>query len=256
MARLTTLGELATSITHEINQPLSAIVMNGNACLRWLANERPNPDEAREAAQRIVRDGIRTCDIIRSIRALARKSGPDMTLFDINGAICKVLALMRSELCRHDVSIETDLSENLAPVLGDRVQLQQVILNLMMNGVEAMDTAMHRPRVLRLRSELGGPGTLVSRSRIRARGSRPKSKIVSSMRSSRRSQTARAWGCRFAGRSSTPMAAGSGYRRGPPMVPSSNLPCRSLPAWRPDPRTPAETRSAYATTARHATGRG
>ena len=83
-----------------------------------------------------------------------------MTLFDINGAIRKVLALMRNELCRHDVSIEIDCSENLAPVLGDPVQLQQVILNLMMNGVEAMGTAMQRPRVLRLISELGGPGTL------------------------------------------------------------------------------------------------
>ncbi len=160
MARLTTLGELATSIAHEINQPLSAIVMNGNACLRWLSNERQNPDEARAAAQRIVRDGLRTSEIIRSIRALARKTAPEMTLFDINGAIRKVLALMRNELCRHDVSIEIDCSENLAPVLGDPVQLQQVILNLMMNGVEAMGTAMQRPRVLRLISELGGPGTL------------------------------------------------------------------------------------------------
>ncbi len=160
MARLTTLGELATSIAHEINQPLSAIVMNGNACLRWLSNERRNPDEARAAAQRIVRDGLRASEIIRSIRALARKTAPEMMLLDVNDAIRKVLVLMGNELCRHDVSIEIDCSDNLAPVLGDPVQLQQVILNLMMNGVEAMGTAMHRPRVLRLISEVHGPGTL------------------------------------------------------------------------------------------------
>jgi signal transduction histidine kinase len=160
MARLTTMGELATSIAHEINQPLSAIVMNANACLRWLANERRNPDEARAAAQRIVRDGLHASEIIRSIRALARKTAPEMVLLDINDTIRKVLVLMRNEFCRHDISFQIDCSDNLAPVLGDPVQLQQVILNLMMNGVEALGTVTDRPRELRLISEIDGPGTL------------------------------------------------------------------------------------------------
>jgi PAS domain S-box-containing protein len=161
VARLTTMGELAASIAHEINQPLAAMITNGDACLRWLANDRPNLDEARQAAERIVRDGHRSVDIIRSVRALAGKSGPEMTQLDINDAIREVLALTRSELHRHDVSLETAFSGGLEPVMGDRVQLQQVILNLIMNGIEAMSAVMHEPRVLRVRSQIDGPGDLL-----------------------------------------------------------------------------------------------
>jgi PAS domain S-box-containing protein len=161
VARLTTMGELTASIAHEINQPLAAIVTSANACLRWLANDRPDLDEARQAAERIVRDGHRAADIIRSVRALAGKSEPEMTPLDINDAIREVLVLTRSELRRHDVSLETVLSGGLEPVMGDRVQLQQVILNLVMNGIEAMSAVMHEPRVLRVRSRIDGPGDLL-----------------------------------------------------------------------------------------------
>jgi signal transduction histidine kinase len=129
--------------------------------LSWLANDRPNLDEVRRAAERIIRDGHRAGDIIRSVHALARKSGPEMTELDINDAIREVLVLMRSELHRHDVSLETALSGGLEPIMGDRVQLQQVILNLIMNGVEAMSAVMRQPRVLRVRSQIDGPGDLL-----------------------------------------------------------------------------------------------
>jgi PAS domain S-box-containing protein len=161
VARLTTMGELAASIAHEVNQPLAAMITNGDACLRWLAKDRPDLGEARQAAERIVRDGHRSVDIIRSVRALAGKSGPEMTQLDINDAIREVLGLTRSELHRHDVSLETALSGGLEPIMGDRVQLQQVILNLIMNGIEAMSAVMRQPRVLRVRSQIDGPGDLL-----------------------------------------------------------------------------------------------
>jgi PAS domain S-box-containing protein len=161
VARLTTMGELAASIAHEINQPLGAMVASGNACLRWLAKDQPQLDEARRAAERIVRDGHRAGDILKSVRALAGTSAPDMTELDINDAIREVLILTRSELHDYDVLLETELSDRLAPILGDRVQLQQVILNLVMNAIEAMSTATNEPRRLCVRSQGDGPGAVL-----------------------------------------------------------------------------------------------
>jgi PAS domain S-box-containing protein len=161
VARLMTMGELAASIAHEINQPLTGVVSSGNACLRWLANDEPNLDEARAAAERIVKDAHRAGEIIRSLRTLVAKSGPEMTQLDINDAIREVLVLMRSELRQHDVSLETALSDSLEPIMGDRVQLQQVILNLIMNGIEAMSANMRQPRVLQVLSQSEGPGALL-----------------------------------------------------------------------------------------------
>ncbi len=152
VARLTTIGELAASIAHEINQPLGAIVANGNACLRWLAKDQPQLDDARRAAERIVRDGHRAGDIVKSIRSLLGTSAPDMTEIDINDAIREVLILTRSELHEHNIALETELSDGLAPIMGDRVRLQQVILNLMMNAIEAMSGNTNEPRVLRVQS--------------------------------------------------------------------------------------------------------
>jgi PAS domain S-box-containing protein len=159
--RLTTMGELAASIAHEINQPLAALITHGGNCLRWLANDRPNLDKARQAAEHIVSDGHRAADIIRSVHALARKSGPEMMQLDINDAIRDVLVLMRSELRDRQVALETELSGGLQPIMGDRVQLQQVILNLIMNGIEAMSAVMRQPRVLRVRSQIDGPGDVL-----------------------------------------------------------------------------------------------
>jgi len=152
VGRLMTMGELAASIAHEINQPLSAIVSNGDACHNWLAGATPNLDEVREAVSLIIRDGNRAADIIKRIRTLVRKANTDKVALDINDAIREVMALADGEARRHRVTVRTDLADDLAPVFGDRVQLQQVILNLVMNGVEAMSLLTDRPRQLLVRS--------------------------------------------------------------------------------------------------------
>ena len=152
VTRVTTMGELAASIAHEVNQPLSAIVNNGSACLRWLNGAAPNLDEAREAARRIIRDGNRAGGVITRIRALLRKTDAEKARLDINQTIREVVKLTRNEAARKGVTLRMDLAADLPPVLGDRVQLQQVILNLVMNGVEAMASAPARQRELLIRS--------------------------------------------------------------------------------------------------------
>jgi signal transduction histidine kinase len=122
--------------------------------LRWWR------DEARQAAERTVNAGHRAADIIRTIRALARKSTPEMTRFSINSVISDVLTLTRGELQRHDILLETELSAGLQPVMGDRGQMQQVVLNPVVNGIEAMTASTHRPRVLRVSSRMAGPGNV------------------------------------------------------------------------------------------------
>ena len=161
VARLTTIGELAASIAHEINQPIGAMVASGNACLRWLAKDQPQLDEARRSVERIVRDGHRASEIIKSVRALAGRSTPARAELDINAALREVLSLMRGELHQHDVALETDLSDGLEPVMGDRVQLEQVVLNLILNAVDAMSMNTSAPRVLRVRSQSGEPGAVL-----------------------------------------------------------------------------------------------
>jgi PAS domain S-box-containing protein len=161
VSRLTMIGELAASIAHEINQPLGAMVANANACLRWLAKVPPQLDEARGAAERIVRDGHRAGDIIKSVRALAGTAAPAMTALDINEVIGAVLILIRGELHEHRVALETDLADGLPLIAGDRVQLQQVILNLVVNAIEAMSADGSGPRVLRVRSQGDGPDGVV-----------------------------------------------------------------------------------------------
>jgi signal transduction histidine kinase len=153
VARLTTMGELAASIAHEINQPLAAIVANANAGLRWLNRDKPDLDEARDTISRIANDGMRAAGVIRSIRALSTKAGPDLASFDINEAIQEVLVLTHSERQRHSVELRTDLFTGDQLVLGDRVQLQQVMLNLIMNGIEAVSSITDRARVLTISSE-------------------------------------------------------------------------------------------------------
>jgi C4-dicarboxylate-specific signal transduction histidine kinase len=162
VARLTTMGELAASIAHEVNQPLMAIATNAETCLAWLAHDKPDLEEVRQAAERIVRNSHRAAEIIRTIRALARKSSPEMMPLDLNEAIAEVLNLMQGELRRHDILLETELRAGLEPVVGDRVQLQQVVLNLVVNGIEAMSSVTDRPHILRVNSfaDAGG-GVLV-----------------------------------------------------------------------------------------------
>ena len=160
MARLTTMGELTASIAHEINQPLAAIVTQSEAALRFLKRAEPDLDEVQDALACIAQDGMRAGEVIRGLRALARKSAPQLTRLDIDDVIREVLALARGELVRHDVVLRTELSSDERPVLGDRVQLQQVLLNLIMNGVEAMRET-ERTRELSVSSTLAEPPSSV-----------------------------------------------------------------------------------------------
>jgi len=153
VTRMMTMGELAASIAHEINQPQAAVVINGDACLQWLGGEQPNLPEAREAVARIIEEGTRAGEIIRRIRGLSKKSAPRKSELDLNELIRDVLNLARREILRNDVALRAELSPGLLLTLGDRVQLQQVILNLVINAVEAMGATAGRPRELRIVSE-------------------------------------------------------------------------------------------------------
>jgi signal transduction histidine kinase len=152
VTRVMTMGELTALIAHEINQPLAAVVTNANACLRWLMGPIPNLDEAREALARIVRDGNRASDVIGRIRALVKKSGTEKASLDLNEVIQEVVGLVQSEIQKSGVTLQMELADDLPQILGNRVQLQQVILNLVMNGIEAMDTVTDRPREILIRS--------------------------------------------------------------------------------------------------------
>jgi C4-dicarboxylate-specific signal transduction histidine kinase len=146
--RVITMGELAASIAHEINQPLSAIVNNGSACLRWLDGDSPDVLEAQEAARRIIRDGNRAAEVITRIRGFLRKTEGEKSRLDINQTIGEIVTVIKREAFENGVDLRMDLAANIPPVWGDRVQLQQVILNLLMNGVEAMAVITERPRDL------------------------------------------------------------------------------------------------------------
>jgi C4-dicarboxylate-specific signal transduction histidine kinase len=152
VTRVMTLGELTASIAHEINQPLAAIVTNGNACLRWLDSATPNFSEARQAVQRIIKDSYRASEVIARIRTLVKKAPPRNDLVDLNEVIVEVLALAQSETRRHRVSLKQQLANDLPRVRGDRVQLQQVILNLIINGLEAIAKSKDATRELTISS--------------------------------------------------------------------------------------------------------
>src|SRR6202790_1833224 len=136
--RVTTMGELTASLEHEVNQPIAAAVTNANTCLRWLAGDTPNVEEARAAATRIVKDGTRAAEIISRVRLLFKKGTPQRELVDVTEVIREMVVLLRSEATRYSISIRTELAADLPQVMGDRVQLQQVLMNLMLNGIEAM----------------------------------------------------------------------------------------------------------------------
>ena len=138
VTRVTTLGEMAASIAHEVNQPIAAAITNSNTCLRWLTREPPDLEEARDAASRIVKDARRAADIISRIRFLFQKGASQREAVDVNEVIREMIALLRNEADRYSVSIRTDLARDLPEVMADRVQLQQVFMNLMHNGIEAI----------------------------------------------------------------------------------------------------------------------
>jgi PAS domain S-box-containing protein len=153
VSRVTTMGELAASIAHEVNQPLAGMVTNASASLRWLSRDSPNLDEACEAIRRIIRDGNRAGDVILRMRALFKKASTTKERLDINEAIKEVVILAQSEVQRNRVSLQTKLANDLPLILGDRIQLQQVILNLLMNAIEAMSGVAEGPRELGVSSE-------------------------------------------------------------------------------------------------------
>jgi NO-binding membrane sensor protein with MHYT domain len=153
VSRVMTLGELTASISHEVNQPLAAVVINGQICLRLLALETPRPDDVRTTVERMVRDANRASEVIQRIRALAKRTEPQMVSLDINDVIREATLLVQREVLSHGVSLRTELASALPPVLGDRVQLQQVVINLLMNGVEAMASITDRPREIVIRSQ-------------------------------------------------------------------------------------------------------
>jgi PAS domain S-box-containing protein len=155
VSRVTTMGELAASIAHEVNQPLAGIVTNANASLRWLAGELPRLDEACGAIRRIIRDGNRAGEVISRLRTLLKKAHPAKDRLDINEAIEEIVILAQSEVHRNDVTLRMELAADLPAVLGDRVQLQQVVMNLILNGIEAMSTVQDRERILVIRTQSG-----------------------------------------------------------------------------------------------------
>jgi C4-dicarboxylate-specific signal transduction histidine kinase len=146
--RAATMGQLTASIAHEVKQPIGATAANAAAALRWLGARPPNVDEAKEALERIVNDVMRAGDIIGRIRDLIKKAPPRQDIVDINEAVCEVIELTRGEAARCGVAVQAILDERLPPVRGDRVQLQQVMLNLIVNAIEAMSATSEGPRVL------------------------------------------------------------------------------------------------------------
>src|SRR6266446_5050671 len=150
--RVTTMGQLTASIAHEVNQPLAGVVANAEACLRWLDRETPDLDAARRSVQWIIDDGNRASEVIRRVRALANKTDIEKAPLDLNDVVREVIPLVQRELISHLVSLRTELAPALPMILADRVQLQQVIINLMMNGIEAMQSVTDRPRELLIRS--------------------------------------------------------------------------------------------------------
>ena len=162
VGRVSTLGELAASIAHEINQPLAAIVADANACLNWLSADHPDIDSVRETLAGVMTDGHRAAEVIGRIRALCRRTDPRRERLDINDVIREVVLLARPEVVGHRVSLRTALASALPAVLGDRVQLQQVLINLVMNGMEAMELVTDRPRELLIRSQHEAERVLVA----------------------------------------------------------------------------------------------
>jgi C4-dicarboxylate-specific signal transduction histidine kinase len=155
------MGELAASIAHEINQPIGAIVTNGNAAVRWLEQTPPSIKDAEEALECIVRDANRTAQVIGRIRSLLRKSPTPMVYLDVNEVIQDVVMLTSYETNRRGASVLTELNPDLGLILGDRVQLQQVILNLIMNGFDAMTGISDRPRQVFIKSSRDSESVLV-----------------------------------------------------------------------------------------------
>ena len=155
IARVATLGELTASIAHEVNQPLAAVVTNGEACLRWLGRAVPDIGQARSSVEHMIRNGQRASEVVRRLRALSRKSDPSYVPVSLTDVVNDVALLIGRELQGHRATLSVETTGDPPLVYGDRVQLQQVVMNLLMNGIQAMDGVSGRPR--RLAVEVGQP---------------------------------------------------------------------------------------------------
>jgi PAS domain S-box-containing protein len=160
VSRVTTMGELTASLAHEVKQPITAAVMNAHSCVRWLAHAPPEIAEARAAAMRIVDDGQRATDIISRIRVLFTKGTPQHELVDMNDLVREMIVLLRTEATRYDIAVRTALADDLPQVMGDRVQLQQVLMNLIMNSIESM-SAVEGTRDLAVTSRRADDGEVL-----------------------------------------------------------------------------------------------
>jgi len=154
VTRLSAMGALAASISHEVNQPLAAVVTNADACMIWLSSDPPNLEEARAAVESIAQQGTRASDVVRHIRAMFTKAAPERSRVQVNDLIREVGTLVEGAALRSQVTLETELAADLQATIGDRVQLQQVIVNLILNGIEAMSEVVERPRRLVIRSQM------------------------------------------------------------------------------------------------------
>ena len=163
VSQFSAMGAMTASIGHEIQQPLAAMVTGANAGLRWLSKSPPDLDEVRQVLEGIVRDGHRTREILDAIRAVFKKDNQEIGPVDVNGLIGEVLELAQGELQKQSVSVHSELADELPQVLGNRIQLQQVILNLTVNAIDAMTTTPARERLLRVKSEIGAQeGVLIT----------------------------------------------------------------------------------------------
>ena len=219
---LATAGQLSASIAHEVNQPLAGIVANAQAALRWL--EKANVEEVREGLKRIVSDGHRASDIVTNLRAMFKSDVQEKTIVDINKLVLSVLALVRIDLQKHEIKLETQLDDRIPQVLGNQVQLQQVISNLVVNAIESMGSL--QTRALRIKTELSQSNTVhVS---IEDTGTGIKSSDVAQLlsRCSRPKLVVWEWAFRSANQSLKTMTAGFGYPLGQPEALFSSLNCR------------------------------
>jgi C4-dicarboxylate-specific signal transduction histidine kinase len=162
LARVATTRELVASIAHEVNQPLAAIVANAESCLSWLGTDPPEMARARRAAERIVKDSYRASAVLNGIRSLLRTAAPAMSQLDLNGVIRDILEFMRNELSRHDVVLQIELCTRLRPISGNRIQLQQVLINLIQNAIESMNESAGRPLLVRVSTAVQGRLALVA----------------------------------------------------------------------------------------------
>jgi C4-dicarboxylate-specific signal transduction histidine kinase len=153
VSRVTAMGELTASLAHEVNQPITAAVTNANTCLRWLGADTPDIEEARAAVTRIVNDGTRAAEIIKRIRLLFKKGTPERELIDVNEVIREMIVILHGEATRYSTSVRTELAAEIPQFMGDRVQLQQVMMNLIMNSIDAMKD-VNGTRELAIKSEL------------------------------------------------------------------------------------------------------